>query len=381
MQEKANEPKINGVTKHPLLLIAKSGQKKLVMHRTTLELLKLKWRYLPKLAYYINTFLYLTFFILFITYATENTNKIEHGKRLTNNTFNTSFEIIKRFDESKTHYGFTLMLSLYFLIYEIGQMIIEKFIPYFMSVKNVLELFTYILTSIILILYKLGKYYKSIFLISIFFAFVDLVLRFEKMKFIGVYVIALRRSFGNLFKLFPLFISLYKLKYDLGRIKDDNDSSIFSLSSVYNAFDESNLLISILLVNFLIGVAFVKLKKVMDNAEMYFIQNRIQYVLNIQYLLIKFSRYSKYLNKLKYVLLFRYIDSTEDMISKVIRYLTNIRRSFREYFRTGFEYIDGKDKKVEEIVDDLKKSSKVEINGLKDYISNLNRENESRMNE
>ena len=69
------------------------------------------------------------------------------------------------------------------------------------------------------------------------------------------------------------------------------------------------------------------------------------------------------------------------MMSKVIRYLTNIRRSFREYFRTGFEYIDDKDKKVEEIIDDLKKSSKAEINGLKDYISNLSRENESRMNE
>lgn len=57
--------------KHPLMLITKSGQEKLLMHEITRILLQLKWRFLPRLVFYANILIHLMFIVLFVSYSTE----------------------------------------------------------------------------------------------------------------------------------------------------------------------------------------------------------------------------------------------------------------------------------------------------------------------
>ncbi len=52
------------LSKHPLMLIAQSGQENLLKHKTTLTLLDLKWRYIPRLMYNFNMLYYIFFLVL-----------------------------------------------------------------------------------------------------------------------------------------------------------------------------------------------------------------------------------------------------------------------------------------------------------------------------
>ncbi len=63
--------KFNKMNKHPLMLITKSGQERLLMHEIMSVLLNLKWRFLPRLAFYSNILIHLVFIILFVLHSTE----------------------------------------------------------------------------------------------------------------------------------------------------------------------------------------------------------------------------------------------------------------------------------------------------------------------
>ena len=52
------------MSKHPLMLIAQSGQENLLKHKTTITLLDLKWRHIPRLMYNFNMLYYIVFLIL-----------------------------------------------------------------------------------------------------------------------------------------------------------------------------------------------------------------------------------------------------------------------------------------------------------------------------
>lgn len=382
----ANETEeIINANKHALVLIAKSGQKNLTMHRTVLQHLELKWRYFPRLFYYINTLLHLVFLVLFSIYTLNNSTKI-HAiyKKFSNNSLVIKSEIYHQFSESAVHFGISLALSFYFLIYELVQMILLKVFPYFTSVKNLIELVTYALSTVSLMLFIFGIYLDLMFIASILFGVVDLVLRLERMHFIGIYIIALRRSFKSTLKILPIILSLYKLKTDLGQMKTEephDESNLHAITKIIKMLSENNLILSILLINLLIGIAFIEIRRVLENAEIYHIQNKIQYVLNIQRLWVKFFELSSCMERFKHVLLFKYFDATETWVAKLLRYLGNIWRSIKEYFKTGIEFVDEKEKKVEELFGELKKSNKYESNSLKEYISTHIKENDGRIHE
>jgi ankyrin repeat protein len=59
------------ISKHPLMLIARSGQENLIKHDVTTLLLQLKWRLLPRFVFYLNLFLYFLYLFLFSWYVIE----------------------------------------------------------------------------------------------------------------------------------------------------------------------------------------------------------------------------------------------------------------------------------------------------------------------
>ena len=63
------DPPSRSLTKHPLMLIARSGQENLLRHEVTRVLLHLKWRFIPRFAFYFNLVFYLFFMLLFSVYS------------------------------------------------------------------------------------------------------------------------------------------------------------------------------------------------------------------------------------------------------------------------------------------------------------------------
>ena len=68
------DPPNKSINKHPLMLIASSGQETLLTHETTQKLLSLKWRTIPRLVFYSNILFYLVFITIFCAYSIELTN-------------------------------------------------------------------------------------------------------------------------------------------------------------------------------------------------------------------------------------------------------------------------------------------------------------------
>ncbi len=59
------DPYCKSLLNHPLMLIARSGQENLLKHDTTKLLLQLKWRFIPRFAFYFSLFVYLLYMIIF----------------------------------------------------------------------------------------------------------------------------------------------------------------------------------------------------------------------------------------------------------------------------------------------------------------------------
>ena len=66
----------NDMQRHPLMLVAQSGQEQLLKHATVKKLLQLKWRFIPRLAFYSNLVFYLLFLVLFAMFSMRLSNHI-----------------------------------------------------------------------------------------------------------------------------------------------------------------------------------------------------------------------------------------------------------------------------------------------------------------
>lgn len=65
------DPYCKSLSNHPLMLIARSGQENLLKHDTTKLLLQLKWRFIPRFAFYFSLFVYLLYMVIFSVYTIE----------------------------------------------------------------------------------------------------------------------------------------------------------------------------------------------------------------------------------------------------------------------------------------------------------------------
>ncbi len=71
---KVLDPPCKVLKRHPLMLLARSGQETMLKHETTQKLLDLKWRIIPRFAFYSNLFFYLVFLTIFGLYSIELTD-------------------------------------------------------------------------------------------------------------------------------------------------------------------------------------------------------------------------------------------------------------------------------------------------------------------
>jgi hypothetical protein len=263
-------PTNKSISKHSLMLIARSGQESLIKHEVTNLLVKLKWRLVPRFAFYFNLFIYLLYLFLFTWYIidlstieTDNTtnnnstfiglyksrgsktnqNNIKNkDKRLNSNKSDNFYSDIKESlyyhinKSDKTSNDLLIFLTMFQLLKEILIIIYLDGTSYFLSLQNLTEMSTYIMSLISLL--SIYYYTQSNFgSIAILFSYILLPIFLQKFKSIGVYVITLKRTIFNTTKLFPVFLILFmgfvlsfKVRESFGvDYSDSSDSFSYSM--------------------------------------------------------------------------------------------------------------------------------------------------------
>jgi ankyrin repeat protein len=123
------------ISKHPLNLIARSGQENLIKHNVTTLLLQLKWKLVPRYAFYFNLFFYLLYLMLFTWYIIElsmesNEDIFDENKHKSdlNDSFNDSLIVLfkarvfkgsglRSLDQEKANMKFSIFNVKYFLFF------------------------------------------------------------------------------------------------------------------------------------------------------------------------------------------------------------------------------------------------------------------------
>ena len=220
------DPPVKTISSHTLMLIAYSGQECLIQHETTKLLTELKWKLVPRYAFYTNLIIYMIFMLLFSLYSIE---LAEIGHTINNNYLNSNEEFLKlnitnatQLEHSKnldfnranlqlkrSLLFFTLFGVLLFqLLKEMLQIFFLDGLSYFLTLQNLIELFTYTTASLSLLSnsYSAQSAYGSI---AVLFAFICFPLFIQKLKMFGLYVVAFRRTIENSAKFGPVFIIIF----------------------------------------------------------------------------------------------------------------------------------------------------------------------------
>ena len=191
------DPPCKNLQKHPLMLMARSGQESLLKHETTEQLLKLKWRFIPRFAFYSNILLYLLFLILFALYTTQLSNYASDKKiRESQTTF-------------ESNLSFIILVSIAInLVKKLLQVILVDRFSFFVSLQNWAEVGTFLMAFWAIVADSLALKLNlcSIAVLSSFIVFSFLI---QKLKVFGLYVLAFRRTIQNSAKFFPIFFLIY----------------------------------------------------------------------------------------------------------------------------------------------------------------------------
>ncbi len=194
------------VEKHPLMFIARSGQEALLKHKTVNVLLRLKWKLLPRFAFYFNILFYLIFLLLLSIYSME---LADYGSEWNETdsvirSGNVTLYLPEDVDFFDLPYSTDNWLPLFLLILiiclnitkELFQFMVIEGFAYFVSMQNIIELVTYILVlmSILSDHYSEKCSYGSV---AVLFAFLVFPLYIQKVKIFGVYVVAFCRTLKN----------------------------------------------------------------------------------------------------------------------------------------------------------------------------------------
>ena len=174
-----------------LELIKKSSKLEFLNHRTTGRLVHRKWQSTPRFVYYFQVFIF-TILLLFYSIHIElykSRNMTVDYERL-----NTGSKYI------------SLVLNIYFLLIEYLQILTNvasgvNGILYFMSYTNLLELVTFPL-SIVTLLLGNSELKSAFYSLSILFAYNIFVLRLDKFMGIGPFVNVFGNIIKNSFKVF-----------------------------------------------------------------------------------------------------------------------------------------------------------------------------------
>jgi len=348
------------IKKHPLMLLTNSGQEKLLMHEITQVLLKLKWRFLPRLVFYSNITMHIIFLILLVNHAAEisDMNKIQVPKikkiKIDTECISTNFKIP------------LIVICFIILVKNLLQFILIDGLVFFLAFETWLEIsaitFTFMSMNIDSFIAKTT--YCSIGLMNAFLNFAFLI---EPIRIFGLYVLALRRTIINSAKFFPVFIIIYlgfvlsfktRRSSNISYFNDTNSAlMIKGLTMMLGDFrtDQMGLnysyvnyilyllfiiLISIIILNLFVGIAVGEVSTVLAEATVQQISIRIMLVLKLQYALKSIYKI-KFLNQIIGLTFSSYnYQQDETVFSKKIDYYLNIfiKKLFKK--ESGINLID-----------------------------------------
>ena len=392
---------------HILMIIAKSGQPKLIQHQVILRLVSLKWRFIPRFVYHTQTLMHLAFLGLFLIYVLNEFQIISQELNIDNSTNSTILLSEDRVvDSNYFALVITSLLVVYFLIYELSEALTEKF-AYFLSLKNWLEFLTYMFALFVLITIKFEYFFQMTSMLAslaVLFGFIVLMLRLEKNSSFGSYVVAFRRSFAKTIKTLPFIILLFfgfiysfllrtntGVKFISSSSKHVNNFDYLSVAKMTNMIIGSYeldllglnstsffneivnffiyfiflIMMTIISVNLLTGIAIGELESVLKEAKIFNIQQRIAYILRIQKIVLFLEKHTR----IKFKITFK-----RDAILK-----RNILRKVIEWFKrhshADIELIESKEKETNQYLIESEYNTRVN----QDFMTNKMNENDFRL--
>ena len=260
-------------------------------------LLDKKWSLIQSFVYYFNLLFYLTFLSLLSVYSLElasygkNGNANNTNQSLTNMT--NTFKYKLSFDGDLRMVSMLLFIILMLnLIKEIAFLFYDG-LSYLTKTQNVVEFITYGMSMVSLLSndVRIKSDYGSL---AIVFAFILFPLYMQKLKLIGIYVVAFLRTLTNSAKFFPVFLIIYigfifgfKIRSNFGvtYFNSTSFSMIRTITMVVGEFDSSKMglyedsipnfiiyvlfitLMCIILINLFVGIAVGEIKTVLDEAD------------------------------------------------------------------------------------------------------------------
>jgi hypothetical protein len=332
------DPPCKSIYKHPLMLIARSGQETLLKHDTTQKLLNLKWRYIPRISYYSNLFIYFIFLVLFAFYAVQLSNVGQRERELADTSSVESNGRDKRqavLNESlaralvepnassvllsplatAVNIEFRSSLTLPLIVFilfnlfkEVLEILFTEGLAFFVSMQNWLEVFTYV-GALYALMSNDFSTKSSLSSICVLFSFIVFSFLIQKLRMFGLYVVAFRRTLQNSAKFFPIFLLLFigfilsfriRANYEVSYFNTTAVSIIRTLTMVVGELETSEMglyenslanyvlyflfisLMCVIVLNLFVGIAVGEIKTVLDEAHIQQSSMRIIFVLKVQ---------------------------------------------------------------------------------------------------
>ena len=307
-------PHINDIKKHPLMLLARSGQEALLTHKTMETLLNLKWRTIPRMAFYGNVILYVVFIVLYSFYSLEmanETNKeplsINYNLSTRNDTLNGTFP---RDDAYESNLLIPLLVFLSFNIFKMClQIALMEGLSFLISLEGWFEKSSYIL-ALISIVYKDLELKSVCSSVAVILAFLNLALLIQKLGMFGLYVMAFKRTVKNSLTFLPIFGIIFIGFLISFKVRAANDMTYFNSSTSAVLIDgftmmlgdfqtdqmgvESSMvnyilyfaflaIMSIITLNLFVGIAVGELNTVLSEADIQQISMRVVFVLKVTF--------------------------------------------------------------------------------------------------
>lgn len=317
------------IENHPLILMSENKCDKLLSHPLVLSLIYQKWQKFGRVVFYLKFSLYFIFLFFFTGLILVSVPLLPQSNRV-NATYSTCTPRATKADKEKLTViifftiGRILVLALGFvqLILEIPQLILRRF-NYIADLANSLEWAIYILA----IVYAWHGFdhlidpsqhkmdcteHISVGSIGIFFAWINLILFIRKFPTLGIYVVMfidVTKTFLKFSVTFILFVVSFALGFFTlleGKIPltYDNIGRTFvkTLVMMIGEFDFDNLfnegvypptitwllfvvfviIMTILLMNLMVGLAVDDIKSVLDQATMTRITMQVQLVMDVE---------------------------------------------------------------------------------------------------
>lgn len=129
-----------------------------------------------------------------------------HYQIYKNTSYFSMFEFT--FHKQSSMYILLMFLLNFQMFKELSQIVFIDGLAYFLSLQNLLELFTY--TTALMSLFANSYYMQSAYgSVAVLCAYIALPLYIQKLKMFGLYVVAFRRTLANSAKFFPIFLIIF----------------------------------------------------------------------------------------------------------------------------------------------------------------------------